>query len=314
MADSEVVAWPTRITEACRKIREQRMLFPEVAIILGSGLGGLADSIEHTTIIPYNEIPHFPTSTAQGHAGKLVLGFLAGVPVVAMQGRVHRYEGFSIDEVCFPVRCMQHLGAHTLIVSNASGGLNPRYRSGDIMVLDQHINLIGQASAISPTSFASHSGNYSAEAPEARSTSNKTVRSSDHRRHPREMGVIDRSLNLYDIGLIERAHDHARRAGFTLHQGTYLGTLGPTYETRAEYRFFRTIGADVVGMSTVPEIIAGSQLGMRTLALSIVTNVAMPDRPAATNHMEVISWSEIAAPKLRHLVFGMLQELAGPAD
>jgi len=295
MADSNVVVWPKRIAEACRKIREQRMLFPEVAIILGSGLGGLADSIEHATIIPYSDIPHFPISTAQGHAGKLVLGFLAGVPVVAMQGRVHRYEGFSIDEVCFPVRCMQQLGAHTLIASNASGGLNPRYRSGDIMVLDQHINFIGQASAIPSASFVSHSDN-------------------NHCLHPREMGVIDRSLHLYDVGLIERAHDHARRAGFTLHQGTYLATLGPTYETRAEYRFFRTIGADVVGMSTVPEIIAGSQLGMRTLALSIVTNVAMPDRPAATNHMEVISWSEIAAPKLRQLVFGMLQELAGPAD
>jgi purine-nucleoside phosphorylase len=311
MADSKVVGWPTRITEACRKIREHRMLFPEVAIILGSGLGGLADSIEHATIIPYRDIPHFPISTAQGHAGKLVLGFLAGVPVVAMQGRVHRYEGFSIDEVCFPVRCMQHLGAHTLIASNASGGLNPRYRSGDIMVLDQHINFIGQASVLQPASFVSHSDNDSAV---VHSTGDEETRNSDHRSHPREMGVIDRSLNLYDAGLIERAHDHARRAGFTLYQGTYLATLGPTYETRAEYRFFRTIGADVVGMSTVPEIIVGSQLGMRTLALSIVTNVAMPDRPAATNHMEVISWSEIAAPKLRKLVFGMLQELAGPAD
>jgi len=268
-----------RIAEACRKIRQERMLFPEVAIILGSGLGGLADSIEHPTKIPYSQIPHFPVTSAQGHAGNLVLGFLSGVPVIAMQGRIHRYEGFTPDDVCFPLRCMQHLGAQTLIVSNASGGVNPRYISGDLVVIDQHINFLGQPSP------AEH----------------------DH-------ATLSRNVDIYHHGLIERAHDHARRNGFTLHQGTYLATLGPTYETRAEYRFFRKSGADVVGMSTVPEVLCASQLGMRVLAFLIVTNVALPDHSTSTNHMEVISWSEIAAPKLRHIVTGLLQELAGPAD
>jgi purine-nucleoside phosphorylase len=255
------------------------MLFPEVAIILGSGLGGLADAIEHPTKIPYSQIPHFPATSAQGHAGNLVLGFLSGVPVIAMQGRIHRYEGFTPDDVCFPLRCMQHLGAQTLIVSNASGGVNPRYTSGDLVVIDQHINFLGQPS---PT-----------EQPPT---------------------TLSRNVDLYHRGLIERAHDHARRNGFTLHQGTYLATLGPTYETRSEYRFFRQAGADVVGMSTVPEVLCASQLGMRVLAFSIVTNVALPDHSTSTNHMEVISWSEIAAPKLRYIVTGLLQELAGPAD
>ena len=268
-----------RIAEACRKIRQERMLFPEVAIILGSGLGGLADSIEHPTKIPYSEIPHFPVTSAQGHAGNLVLGFLAGVPVVAMQGRIHRYEGFSPDEVCFPLRCMHQLGAQTLIVSNASGGLNPRYISGDLVVIDQHINFLGQ-----PTR------------PESVNT------------------TLSRNGEIYHRGLIERAHDHARRNGFSLHQGTYLATLGPTYETRSEYRFFRKTGADVVGMSTVPEVLCAAEMGMRILAFSIVTNVALPDHSTSTNHLEVISWSEIAAPKLRHIVTGLLQELAGPAD
>lgn len=255
------------------------MLFPEVAIILGSGLGGLADSIEHPTKIPYSQIPHFPVPSAQGHAGNLVLGFLSGMPVVAMQGRIHRYEGFSPDEVCFPLRCMQQLGAQTLIVSNASGGVNPRYISGDLVAIDQHINFLGQPS----------------QADYAQTT-------------------LGRNGDIYHRGLIERAHEHARRHGFALHQGTYLATLGPTYETRSEYRFFRAIGADVVGMSTVPETLCAAQLGMRVLAFSIVTNVALPDHSTSTNHLEVISWSEIAAPKLRQVVMGVLQELAGPAD
>jgi purine-nucleoside phosphorylase len=268
-----------RVAEACRKIRQERMLFPEVAIILGSGLGGLADAIEHPTKIPYSQIPHFPVTSAQGHAGNLVLGFLAGVPVVAMQGRIHRYEGFSPDEVCFPLRCMHQLGAQTLIVSNASGGLNPRYISGDLVVIDQHINFLGQPS------------------------------------RPDYVDVtLSRNGEIYHRGLIERAHDHARRNGFALHQGTYLATLGPTYETRSEYRFFRKTGADVVGMSTVPEVLCAAEMGMRILAFSIVTNVALPDHSTSTNHLEVISWSEIAAPKLRHVVTGLLQELAGPAD
>jgi len=268
-----------RVAEACRKIRQERMLFPEVAIILGSGLGGLADAIEHPTKIPYSQIPYFPVTSAQGHAGNLVLGFLAGVPVVAMQGRIHRYEGFSPDEVCFPLRCMHQLGAQTLIVSNASGGLNPRYISGDLVVIDQHINFLGQPS------------------------------------RPDYVDVtLSRNGEIYHRGLIERAHDHARRNGFALHQGTYLATLGPTYETRSEYRFFRKTGADVVGMSTVPEVLCAAEMGMRILAFSIVTNVALPDHSTSTNHLEVISWSEIAAPKLRHVVTGLLQELAGPAD
>jgi purine-nucleoside phosphorylase len=292
-----------RIAEACRRIRQERMLFPEVAIILGSGLGGLADQIEHATRIPYATIPHFAQTSAAGHAGNLVLGFLSGVPVIAMQGRLHRYEGFSCDEVCFPLRCMHQLGAQTLIVSNASGGVNPRYSSGDLVVIDQHINFLGQPS---PTTSAD------SLTQESQTTSRPIDANgrSDLARH----STPRRTSEVYHRGLIERAHDHARRGGFTLHQGTYLATLGPTYETRSEYRFFRTAGADVVGMSTVPEVLCASQLGMRILAFSVVTNVALPDRSTSTNHMEVISWSEIASPKLRHLVSGLLQELAGPAD
>ncbi len=292
-----------RIAEACRRIRQERMLFPEVAIILGSGLGGLADQIEHATRIPYATIPHFARTSAAGHAGNLVLGFLSGVPVVAMQGRLHRYEGFSCDEVCFPLRCMQQLGAQTLIVSNASGGVNPRYSSGDLVVIDQHLNFLGQPSSpVAGTSIV--------QEPKPATSTIAGIGNPD----VINAAYLRRSAEVYHRGLIERAHDHARRGGFTLHQGTYLATLGPTYETRSEYRFFRTAGADVVGMSTVPEVLCAAQLGMRILAFSVVTNVALPDRSTSTNHMEVISWSEIASSKLRHLVCGLLQELAGPAD
>jgi purine-nucleoside phosphorylase len=260
-------------------------------LILGSGLGGLADEIQVVDALAYGEIPGIPKSTAPGHAGSLILGYLAGVPVVAMKGRAHLYEGHSPQQITFPVRCLAALGATTLVVSNASGGINGRYRSGDVVVIDQHIDwmwgrsglTVQEAQAIAPTE------------------------------------VPGRRPHLYDPGLIEQAVRAARECGFDLPRGTYLATLGPNYETRAEYRCFRKLGADMVGMSTVPETLVAAGLGMRVLAFSIITNVARPDAPPAdqvskTTHEEVLDWALQAQRRLVPLVKKLLNQWSGPPD
>ncbi len=243
------------IDRATTFIRRLTTARPAIAIILGSGLGGLAQHIEQPIAIPYREIPGFRTSSAKGHRGELIFGVLEQTPVVAMAGRLHRYEGWSNDEIAFPVQLMASLGADRLIVSNAAGGVSPKLSVGDIVVIRDHINWIGGLS-----------------------------------RRNREVDALSpiRSASLYDEAMSLVAMQVAIEKQFNACQGTYLATLGPTYETRSEYRMMRRIGADVVGMSTVPEVLAASAFGMRVLGLSMVSNVANPDTAIVADHAEVL--------------------------
>jgi purine-nucleoside phosphorylase len=261
-------------------IRQRHAGFaPRIGIILGSGLGALADHIDSIASHPYRDIPGFPQSHVAGHAGRLVLGHLRSTAVVAMQGRAHLYEGWSVEQATLPVRTMARLGIELLIVSNASGGINPRFRSGQTVLIDQHVNLMFR----SPVFHAEACSGAAA------------------------LGVPHRTSSIYDPVWIERAEKGAIELGFSLPRGTYLGTLGPNYETRAEYRAFAKMGADMVGMSTVPETMVASQLGIPSLAFSIITNVAKPDTPSKTEHAEVLEWSRTAQRQLVPLIEQLLQ-------
>lgn len=264
-----------RIAEAATAIRQRWDLTPRVGLILGTGLGALAREISAEAALDYGEIPHFFPSTSVSHAGRLVCGRLAGLPVVAMEGRHHAYEGYSLAEITFPVRVMRALGAEILVVSNACGGMNPYYAAGDIMVIDDHINLL---------------------------PGNPLVGNHDDRLGPR---FPDMSRP-YDPVLIERALEIARRQNLTVHRGVYVAVLGPNLETRAEYRFLRAIGADVVGMSTVPEVIVAVQAGMRVLGLSIVTDMCLPDALHPARVEDILAVAHVAEPKLRQVVLGVL--------
>ena len=270
-------------TEACQFILQRSNGFqPRVGLILGSGLGQLADRIEDACRIPYSEIPGFPESRVPGHAGNLILGRLGGTPVVVMQGRAHLYEGWSASKATFPLRCMHALGIELLIVSNASGGINPRFQSGQVVLIDNHIDWMNR----SGINFLEASTGAAAE------------------------GLPHRVGNPYDAGMQSLAEQLAIKQGFALARGTYLATLGPNYETRAEYRMFAKLGADMVGMSTVPEVLLANQLGIKVLAFSIVTNVAKPDVPSATDHEEVLDWSRKAQDKLVPLIEDILEFIA----
>jgi purine-nucleoside phosphorylase len=264
-----------KIEEAAAEIRQRWGRTPQIGIILGTGLGNFAEQITAETKISYEDIPHFPRSTAIGHKGQLVCGTLLGVPVVTMEGRFHIYEGYSAQQVTLPVRVMKHLGVSLLIVSNASGGMNPRYRSGDIMVIEDHINLMA---------------------------ANPLIGINDDRLGPRFPDLC----RPYDPALIERALEIARRENFVAHKGTYIALMGPNYETRAEYRFLRLIGGDVVGMSTVPEVIVAAHMGLRVLALSTVTNMCLPDAIKASSGAEVVEIARAAEEKLRMIVLGII--------
>lgn len=271
-----------KINAAADFIRGRCDLSPKAAIILGSGLGQLADRIESPTAIPFGDIPGFGTSTAAGHRGQLVLGTIENVPVVAMAGRFHRYEGWSNDDVAFPVAVMHSIGASHLIVSNAAGGVSPKLRVGDIVVITDHVNFMagkfgwnqkrGQDSFWQDESF-------------------------------------QRPAATYDPAMSAMAMDVGIRENFTTHRGTYLATFGPTYETRAEYRMMRRIGADVVGMSTVPEVIAASHLGMPVLGLSMVSNVANPDMAVKADHDEVLQAGQAAEVKMEAIVRSVLRSI-----
>lgn len=267
----------TCVKVAADFIREHWPHSARAGLILGSGLGGLANQIECEASLPYASISHFPQSTAIGHAGRLVCGRLAGVRVVAMEGRCHFYEGYSCDDVTFPVRVMHELGAPLLIVSNASGGVNPQLRSGDIVIMAEHISWMGRRL------FAGWLGAHN---------------------------IATRAF--YDEQLIERALEIARRENFSARRGVYVAVLGPNYETRTEYRCFRRIGGDVVGMSTVPEVLAAAQCGMRVLGLSVVTNVANPDALAKTSGQEVVDIAGRSEIKLRQIVLGVLAQEKQP--
>ena len=271
-------------------ITAQRVFQPDVAIVLGSGLGGLADRVEHETAIPYDSIPGFPKTHAVGHAGKLILGFVAGLRVVMMQGRAHRYEGRSIPASAFPIECMLSLGANLLITTNAAGGLNPRYEPGDLMVIDSHIDRLQRRTSL-------RSGDDFSGQPESST----------------QVG-IQRGEFPYDYSLIRRARQLARQEDVVLHQGCYLGTLGPTYETRSEYKMFRWMGADAVGMSTIPEVLAAQKQSVSVLAFSVITNVASTDVPQTTTHDEVVDVGNQAGPKLLKVIEGIMQDMSGQPD
>jgi purine-nucleoside phosphorylase len=268
-----------QIEQSAAAIRRHYPQSPRVGIILGTGLGAVAAAIESRATISYAELPHFPSSTSIGHAGQLVCGTLLGVPVVAMEGRFHGYEGFSLEQITFPVRVMKALGAETLIVSNACGGMNPLYRAGDIMVIDDHINLMGGNPLIGPN---------------------------DDRLGPRFPDMY----RPYDFELIEQALEIARLENFAAHRGVYVGVLGPNLETRAEYRFLRAIGADVVGMSTVPEVIVAVHCGLRVLGLSIVTDLCLPDALKPVEISEILATAAAAEPKLTKIVLGIVSRLS----
>lgn len=270
------------VEQAVAVIRRRYTGSPKTAIILGSGLGGLADEIEDAVAFPYASLPGFAQSTAHGHQNQLIAGKLDGVDVIAMAGRFHRYEGYSDAQVTYPVRVFAALGATQLIASNVAGGLWPSMNVGDIVVIRDHIDLGKKRPA-----RAASSQQATAALPVDRVES-----------------AVCREL--YDPSLIELALEAARKANFHAQSGVYLATLGPTYETRAEYRMMRFFNADVVGMSTAPEVRVAVERGMRVLALSMVSNVARPDVPVPADHEEVLAAGRSAAFKLRAIVSAAL--------
>jgi purine-nucleoside phosphorylase len=265
-----------QIEEAAALIRSRWENQPEVGIILGTGLGSLAQQIETDAAIDYDDIPYFPRSTATSHRGRLVCGKLEGVQVMAMEGRVHSYEGHPLKSITLPVRVMKAMGAELLIVSNAVGGMHPNYRCGDIMVIEDHINLM---------------------------TDNPLIGINDDRLGPR---FPDMSQP-YDLHLVDVALGVARSEDIVAHKGVLVAVTGPNLETRAEYRFLRLIGADVVGMSTVPEAITAAHCGLRTVGFSIVTDMCLPDALKPANVEEIIATANAAEPKLRAMVLGVLR-------
>jgi purine-nucleoside phosphorylase len=255
---------------------------PELAIVLGTGLGHLASLIEAEATIPYEEIPGFPRCTALAHKGHFVAGHLDGVPIVAMQGRCHLYEGHSLAQVMLPTFVLSALGAKTLLLTNAAGAVNPRYKVGDVMVIEDHINMMFAA----PAKLPLPSGESRGDGPRPRP-----------------------NVPCYCPRLLRRAQLLARRENLPLQTGVYVGVTGPNYETRAEYRFFRKIGGDAVGMSTVPEALAARACGLQVLALSTITNVARPDAPQIVDMHDVVSVAERAEPVVRQLVSGVAESL-----
>jgi purine-nucleoside phosphorylase len=251
---------------------------PSVGIILGTGLGGLAEDIRAEASFPYGDIPHFPTSAAPSHKGQLVCGRLADKTVVAMEGRVHFYEGWSLQQITFPVRVMKALGCQVLIVSNACGGMNPQWAKGDIMLIEDHINLMGDNPLIGPN---------------------------DER-----LGIrFPDMCRPYDPELLALAQRIALEEKITCHKGVFVAVPGPNLETRAEYRFLRFIGADVVGMSTVPEVIVGVHANLRILGLSVITDQCLPDALEPAVLADIIAVASAAEKKLRVLVRRVVGEI-----
>lgn len=267
-----------RVRAAAAYLAERVPLRPKVGLILGSGLGQLADRIEDAVAVPYGDIPHFQASTVAGHRGRLVAGRLAGTAVWAMQGRVHYYEGYSMADVVRPVRVMRELGVTTLVVTNAAGGLNPAFRPGDLMLITDHINFFGTNPLIGPNEDA-----FGPRFPDM--------------------------TNAYDPELRALAKAVAAEAGLPLQEGVYLGLSGPSFETPAEIRAFRILGADAVGMSTVPEVIAARHMGVRVLGISCITNLAAGLQTEPLSHEEVMETTARAAGNFARLVTGIVARL-----
>ncbi|MEA3450485.1 MAG: purine-nucleoside phosphorylase [Bacteroidota bacterium] len=268
-----------KFKETAQFIKSKTDIVPEVGIILGSGLGGLADRIENSFTLPYNEIPNFPVSTVEGHSGNMIFGRLGNKNVVAMQGRFHYYEGYDMKAVTFPVRVMHFLGVKYLFVSNASGGLNPDFMTGDIMIIYDHINY-----------FPEH-----------------PLRG----KNLKELGVRFPDMSkVYDPEMIELAEKISEETGIKLRKGVYIGSTGPTLETSAEYKMFRIFGADATGMSTVPEVIVAHHQGMRVFGLSIVTNGSEPEDPEGeTTHEEVQNVAGVAEPKMTKIITELINRI-----
>jgi len=267
-----------KIGEALSYVRSKSSIVPEIGIILGTGLGKLAEKIENKVVISYKQIPHFAVSTAPGHAGNLLLGKIGEKKVVAMQGRFHLYEGYSPEEVTFPIRVMKALGVKVLIESNAAGGMNRNFKPGDIMIITDHINFTGTNPLIGPN---------------------------DDSLGPRFPDMSEP----YDWDLIELAEEVALEEGIRCHRGVYIGVTGPNFETRAEYRFFHLIGADAVGMSTVPEVIVAKHSGLKVLGLSCITDMCIPDKLEPVDFRKVIDVANKAEPKLTRLVEKVIRKI-----
>ena len=260
-----------KMEEATAAIKSAWPHTPHTGIILGTGLGSLVEQIEVQATLDYADIPNFPQSTATSHAGRLVCGQLEGKPVMAMEGRFHMYEGYSLKDITLPVRVMKHMGAQMLVVSNACGGMNPYYKCGDIMLIDDHINLLGD---------------------------NPLIGINDDRLGPR---FPDMSQP-YSFDLIDQSMQIARENNIHVHRGVFVAVSGPNLETRAEYRFLRNVGADVVGMSTVPEVIVAVHCGLPVVGFSIITDMCFPDSLQPAIVEEIIANANAAEPNLRLLV------------
>ena len=261
----------TQIDDALKFLRTKTQSSPSVGIILGTGLGGLVKEILIETVIDYSEIPHFPVSTVESHKGKLIFGTLGGKKIVAMQGRFHYYEGYSMQQVTFPVRVMKFLGVKSLLISNAAGGMNPQFTKGDVMLITDHINLLGD---------------------------NPLIGHNDDELGPRFPDMTEP----YSHELIALAESVALDLKIRLQKGVFVAVSGPNLETRAEYRFLRGIGADVVGMSTVPEVIVAAHQSMRVLGFSIMTDECFPDALKPVSLQEVIAVANAAEPKLTSIM------------
>jgi purine-nucleoside phosphorylase len=269
--------------KAVTLIQSRSALVPRIGLVLGSGLGSLADTLEGRTVIPYADIPGWPRSTVHGHSGQLVIGYLEGQPVAAQQGRAHFYEGYSTQEITFPIRVMKRLGVETLILTNAAGGLNPTYAVGDLMLLNDHINLVGMAGQ------------------------NPLIGPNDESFGPRFLGMAQ----TYDQALRRQAQQAAQAAGITLHEGVYVCLAGPNFETPAEVRMLRLLGGDAVGMSTAHEVLVARHAGMRVLACSGITNVAIDqaDTELEASHEEVLDAGKVLVPRLTAVLRGLLRSM-----
>jgi len=270
-----------QMDDAANAIRSRTEYRPKIALVLGSGLGGLADSVQNADIVSFQDLPHWPLSTVWGHAGRLVIGELENQFVLVMQGRVHFYEGYSMSQVTFPVRVFQRLGIETLVVTNAAGAINPEYNPGDLMLITDNLNLIGMM-GFNPLVGPNLD----------------------------ELGVRFPDMSqVYDRTLLELARQSAREKDILLHEGVYVGLSGPSFEGPADLRFLRAVGADAVGMSTVPEVIVARHGGMRVLGISGISNKANLDGSTTTSHEEVLEAGKVMAPKLETILRSVLQQL-----
>ena len=267
-----------RVDAAVAAVRERTKHEPRVGIVLGTGLGGLVDKVRTEAVVPYEQIPGFPDPTVESHSGRLIFGSLGETPVVAMQGRFHKYEGYSLQQVTFPIRVLKRLGAETLIVTNVSGGMNPLWRAGELVLIDDHINLLGDNPLVGPNddSFGP--------------------------RFPDMSEPYDRELQRITMAA-------AMEQGLQLHRGVYVAWTGPALETRAEYRMLRAMGADIVGMSTVPEVIVARHMGMPVLGVSIITDECFPDALEVAVVSEIIANAMKAEPDLTRLITRVVEQL-----